>query len=92
MDGFDIIEFDPLHSRTAGSYVESILIHSNQVVNKAIVHDKTNINKTISTNINGTVSQKRSLESDTDADTPTKLKPNDNRSNSFLNSVIQIQR
>ncbi|CAC5409193.1 unnamed protein product [Mytilus coruscus] len=75
--GFDIIEFDPLNSKSAGSYVQSVMATSvvNQLITTADVHVDVLNEKTVSNNNR----LKRPHESDSDSDlyseNAKKLKP-----------------
>ncbi|CAG2208741.1 unnamed protein product [Mytilus edulis] len=74
LQGFDILEFDPLNSKSAGSYVDSVMATSvvNQFITTADVHN----DKTVSNNKR----LKRSLDYDSESDSCSentkKLKPN----------------
>ncbi|CAG2202874.1 unnamed protein product [Mytilus edulis] len=79
MQGLDLLEFDPLNSKSAGSYVQSVMATSvvNQLITTADIHVDVLNEKTVSNNNR----LKRPHESDSDSDSDLysenakKLKP-----------------
>ncbi|CAC5386767.1 unnamed protein product [Mytilus coruscus] len=77
MQGFDIIEFDPLNSKSSGSYVQSVMATSvvNQLITTADVHVDVLNEKTVSNNNRLKRQHKSESDSDLYSENAKKLKP-----------------